>query len=417
MLDILNIRKELYGDWTRLVVDVSFSGVDVPYEEKTMYFSVRNENADMLTDEVYDAFFLVPLYLAMYHHTDLHIHGKVSKRLYKNIMWYVRQILCDFSDDLKMIDVQVDGFSTIKGQGNLIGTGISCGVDSLCTIYDHFVKEADEEYKINSLFLFNCGTHGDFENPDSYKLYESRYHLNKQAADELGLPVYQVQSNLHAFTHKIGEQKMGYFAIYSCVLSIQKSISLYYASSADSYKQILQYHKWMHDFDLAGYAESYLIPLIQTEHTRLVVDGCQYRRSQKVQKIADWEIARRHLNVCVNTTDGTNCCRCSKCFRTIFPLEAMGKLEQFNAVFDLKKYKKYKKYAYLTKLRMVGNYAKDGDNGDTVDFARANGLPMPNRLLAKMFVHAGGAIVNVKRILRLLLGEEGYQKVKHIVRG
>lgn len=274
MLDISNIRKERHGDWTRLVVDVSFSGLDVPYEEKTMYFSVKNENADMLTDEVYDAFLLVPLYLAMYHHTDLHIHGKVSKKLYKNIMWYVRQILCDFSDDLKMVDVQVDGFETVKEQGHLIGTGISCGVDSLCTIYDHFVKETDEEYKINSLFVFNCGTHGDFEDPASHKLYESRYQLNKRAADEMGLPVYQVQSNMHAFTHKIGEQKLGYFAIYSCMFSVQKAISLYYTSSCASYKQILEFHEDMHDFDMAEYAESYLVPLLQTEHTRLVIDGC-----------------------------------------------------------------------------------------------------------------------------------------------
>ncbi|SDP64843.1 hypothetical protein [Selenomonas ruminantium] len=414
MLDISNIRKEQHGEWTRLVVDVAFSGVEVPYAEKTMYFAVKNEHADMLTDEVYDAFLLVPLYLAMYHHTDLHIHGKVSKKLYKNIMWYVRQILCDFSDDLSMVDVKVDGFGTVTGKGDIIGTGISCGVDSLCTIYDHFVKEDDPEYRINSLFLFNCGTHGDFENPASHKLYEARYWQNKRAADEMGLPVYQVQANLHAFTHKIGEQKLGYFAIYSCMFSLQKAISLYYTSSCASYKQILQFHEEMHDFDMAEYAESYLVPLLQTEHTRLIIDGCQYRRSQKILNIADWDVAQKHLNVCVNSTDGTNCCVCSKCMRTLVPLESAGKLEKFAGVFDIAK---FKKHAYRAKLKMVGDYHTDFYANDNVDFARSHGMSMPNQLLAKAFVHAGGASVFIKKKMRMILGEAVYEKVKHAVRG
>lgn len=414
MLDISNIHKEQHGDWTHLVADVSFSGVEVPYTENTMYFAVKNENADMLTDEVYDAFLLVPLYLAMYHHTDLHIHGKVSKKLYKNIMWYVRQILCDFSDDLAMVDVKVDGFGTVDKKGTMIGTGISCGVDSLCTIYDHFVCESDPDYRINALFLFNCGTHGDFENPASHKLYEARYLQNKQAADEMGLPVYQVQSNLHAFTHKIGEQKMGYFAIYSCMFSVQRVIAKYYAPGSSSYKQILQFHERMHDHDMAEYSESYLVPLLQTEHTELVPDGCQYRRSQKVEKIADWEIAQKHLNVCVNSSDGSNCCYCSKCMRTMVPLDALGKLEKFASVFDLRK---YEKYVFRGKLRMVGNYAKEGFNSDNVDFAKAHGMPMPNIFLAKAFVLPENASAFLKKKLRTILGDTFYQKLKHAVRG
>jgi hypothetical protein len=71
----------------------------------------------MLSDDNYDAFLLVPLYLAMYHKQDLHICGKVSKRLYKNIMTYVQTILCEFSDALSKVDVKVDGFV----EKNLIG--------------------------------------------------------------------------------------------------------------------------------------------------------------------------------------------------------------------------------------------------------------------------------------------------------
>ena len=379
MLTISHIRKERHGEWTRLVVDIDFGDVKTDYAEKTLWFAVRNENADMLTDETYDAFVLVPLYLAMYYHTDLHICGNMSKLLYQNIKWYVRRILCDFSPDLAMVDVKADGFASIPGKGELIGTGISCGVDSLCTIMDHFVKEKDPEYRINSLFLFNCGTHGAYEDPATYRLYEARCEMNKKAADELGLPVVQVTSNAHAFTHHIGEQKVGYLAIYSCMYSLQKMIDKYYTSSGDSYMEEKLFAKKKYNFDIAEFCESQLVPLLQTEHTRLIMDGCQYTRSQKTENIADWDIAQRHLNVCVNTTDGKNCSMCSKCMRTLVPLEAMGKLEKFSGVFDLQV---YRKHAYGAKRKMVAEYEESNYNTDNVDYARVHHLPMPSRGMA-----------------------------------
>ncbi len=413
MLTISNLRKERHGEWTRLVVDIDFGDVETSYTEKTLWFAVRNENADMLTDESYDAFVLVPLYLAMYYHTDLHIAGKMSKLLYQNIKWYVRQILCDFSPDLAMVDVKADGFTVVPGKGHMIGTGISCGVDSLCTIMDHFVKEKDPEYRINSLFIFNCGTHGAYEDPATYRLFEARCEMNQKAADELGLPVVQVTSNAHAFSNKIGEQKVGYLAIYSCMYSLQKAIDKYYTSSAFSYEEIRKYGN--PDFDMSEFCEAYLVPLLQTEHTRLIMDGCQYRRSQKTENIADWDIAQRYLNVCVHTTDGTNCCTCSKCMRTLVPLEAMGKLEKFSGVFNLGV---YRKHAHKGKREMVAKYGVDGFSTDNVDFARAHHLPMPSKLDA--YIHEnmiGGVLMFAKHQLRALLGDETYTRLKKKIKG
>lgn len=416
MLTISNIRKEQHGEWTRLVVDIDFGELKTPFTEKTMYFAVKNENADMLTDETYDAFVLVPLYLAMYFHTDLHICGKISKQLYQNVKWYIQTILCDFSDELSKVNLIVDGFTYIKEKGTLIGAGISCGVDSLSTIYDHFVNEQDPEYRINSLFIFNCGTHGDYENPASHQLFEKRYELNKKAADELNLTVYQVSSNVHAFNHKIGEQKMGYFAICSCIFSLQKKIEKYYISNADSYQEIKKFSPKKHDVDLFGFAESYLVPLLQTEHMRLIIDGCQYQRTQKTEKISDWSIAQKYLNVCVNTTDGINCCICSKCMRTLVTLDILGKLEKFNNVFDIDK---YHKHAFKAKCTMVADYGKNSFYTDIVDFARAHNFPMPSWIIANVhnMLFSGGVLVFAKHTLRKLLGEEQYIKLKNKIRG
>ena len=78
--------------------------------------NLRIEDIDDTQDKAmlsrsYDAFLLIPLYIAMSYKQDLHICGKVSKRLYHNIMSYVQTILCDFSDKLSRVNVIVDGFN------------------------------------------------------------------------------------------------------------------------------------------------------------------------------------------------------------------------------------------------------------------------------------------------------------------
>ena len=363
------------GGVVRLEADITFDGIPSPYAEKTLYFEVADADYDMLADDTYDAFVLVPLYLAMYHKQDLHIRGNISKKLYQNIKWYIQRILCDFSNELTPINFSADGFTFNKSKGNLIGTGISCGVDSMSTIYDHFIKETDPVYKINSLFLFNCGTHGDFEDPFTQKLFLERYKRNVNAADELGLPVHLVTSNVHAFTHKIGEQKVGFFAIYSCILSLQNVIFRYYTSSGLNYPKAKNFRHLYHNFDMAGFCESYLVPLIQNENLELIIDGCQYRRVDKLKNIADWEIAQKYLNVCVShLPDASNFGHCPKCLRTLLPLEIMGKLDKFSRVFNVEQ---YKRNSFNYKVDCLQKYDKSAFETEAVDFARENNFPMP----------------------------------------
>ena len=112
MIEIKNLRiEDTNNSWTRAVADINFEGMKSPYEEDNIWFATRTANAEMLSDDNYDAFLLVPLYLAMYHKQDLHICGNVSKRLYKNIMTYIQTILCEFSNKLSKVNVIVDGFT------------------------------------------------------------------------------------------------------------------------------------------------------------------------------------------------------------------------------------------------------------------------------------------------------------------
>lgn len=385
MFTISNLTTVKKNGWTYLQCDFDVTDMQNPFIEKKIWVAVEDKNSDMLTDEVYDAFVLVPLMMGMFYKQDVHIEGKISPRFYHNIQHYLIPIFANFSDYTHRVKFTVSGTKKLANYSpELIGTGISCGVDSLVSLYDNYVIENNEDFKVNSLFFFNCGTHGDYENENSRRIWLERSELNRSAANALGLPMYVMDSNFHAFTHKFGEQKIGYLAIYSCILAFQKVLKRYITSSNLSYDEISNNWKLSRDLDIAEYCESYMPHLISTENFELVIDGCQYTRAEKVERISEWEIAQKHLNVCLNPVDhGHNCSCCEKCMWTLIPLEAIGKIDRFSAVFD---YDIYRKNAGLYKKMFVYSRNKDAMRNSILEFCERKGMPVPNRLWSFIYI-------------------------------
>lgn len=383
MVEVSNLRRYNTGKgMVRLEADINFTEMDSPYPLKTIYFETKEEYADMLDDESYNAFVLVPLFVAMFHKQDLHICGKISRQLYHNVKCYVWKIFCDYSPNLSPVNFTVDGFTEPKENNNgITGASISSGVDALATIYDHFICEEIPNYKINALFYFGH----DRKNSPTLKSGQNRFRTlllkNQKVAQALNLPFYYLVTNLSAFNIVINKLRggntisMSYIALYSCILSLGRKISRYYIASALTYEQEKIFRKASHDKDMSEFFEAYLVPLIRTEQTELILDGCQYRRVEKLKRIVDWDIARKFLNVCwFNPPDGSNCGECLKCLRTLLALEIMGKLDDYSDVFDIEKYKssslKYKRLC-------LRKYNKAPFETENVDFARENNYPMP----------------------------------------
>lgn len=403
MIHITSLRKESADGWTKLIADIAHDRNDHRLAEPQIWIAVKDEYAHMLSDDVYDAFMLVPLVWGMYHKEDVHIHGCVSKRLYKNVMNYVQRILCDYSPKLSRINVTVDGFKAADGDPYTIGTGLSCGVDSLSTVYDRYVNENDPEYRINGLFFFNTGWHGSFYSDNAKRLCTNRYIMNKSAADELGLPLYMVESDLHAFTRQIPLKDCGdYFANYSCVLGLQKAIRRYYVAASYSYNEMHMFDR--RGKDMSAFAEAYLIPLLSTESLEMIPDGCQYERGRKIENIADWNIARKYLTPChgnINSDDPRNCSKCHKCLRTIFVLEVIDRMKDFAGVFDLDT---YRKHSFAYKCDIVLKHWNDAHRLDNFTLARKYSFKLPSYITAWLYLFPRRALGFVKDNLRKLTG-------------
>ncbi len=211
-------------------------------------------------------------------------------------------------------------------------------------------------------------------------MFKTLFPKNQRIAAELNLPCYPLETNLPLFNIVISKLKgryipLSYIALYSCVLSFGKKISKYYIASALNYEQEKIFRDASHDKDMSEFCEMYLVPLISTEQTELILDGAQYRRVDKVKRIADWDIARKYLNVCWhNHDDGSNCGECGKCLRTLLTPEILGKLDNFAHIFDMDS---YKKAAPGYKRRCVKKYKQAPFESENVDFAKENNFPMP----------------------------------------
>jgi hypothetical protein len=69
---------------------------------------------------------------------------------------------------------------------------------------------------------------------------------------------------------------------------------------------------------------------LATERTDFLHYGAHRTRTEKLLEIADWPPAQQGLRVCWVKPDGmNNCCRCSKCLRTMACLKCAGQLEHF----------------------------------------------------------------------------------------
>ena len=131
---IKNLRIERSDDDSKLVVDLYSETIG----HDQLWFSVPNKYSEYLTDDRYDAFLVGMLYPAMMYGEDIEIRGSVSERLLFNINTYVLALLNAYSPLTKTIKINVHDSTADKLGGVEVGTGFSGGVDSFCTIYDHY---------------------------------------------------------------------------------------------------------------------------------------------------------------------------------------------------------------------------------------------------------------------------------------
>lgn len=336
--------------------------------EKTdhLWYCVDGSFSDYLVDERADAFLLALLPYAMSLGEDIEVLCPVSERLFYNVRNYIMNILPEFFPSYKKIELNT--LSLDSGQlfesGNAVVTGISGGVDSFCSVADHhFNTSAPTSYRLSHLIYNNVGSHGR----GGRALFEARWSRIHTISQELGLPIIRVDSNIRDFT-AIRYVNCHSLVNASSAMTLQKLFGKFLYASTFHYSDC-----FIGEANDIAFGDPALVHLYSTESLQSILTGSQYTRPQKVEIVSELPITYRYLDVCVNNDhlEG-NCSTCRKCFRTLFALELLGKIDLYDKVFDLDKYHKSKR-RYLRKVRQ----RKIPRNKELYDLAREKNFRFP----------------------------------------
>lgn len=196
------------------------------------------------------------------------------------------------------------------------GRGTACfftaGVDSFYTVLRHR-EEIDALVYVRGFDVA----------PDDTRLDATVLAGVRSAADELGLPLVVVRTDLRAFSDRLTRWDHYHGAALASVAHLLAgSFSTVYVPATQTYAYL-------------GPLGSHplLDPLWSSEDLELVHDGCESSRLEKLELVRDEPAARHWLRVCWENRGGQyNCGHCEKCLRTMVTLDALGALEMFDRI-------------------------------------------------------------------------------------
>jgi len=335
-----------------------------PFSRKfEIFFEVPKEYGEYLLTERCDAFVVLFLHVAASRGYDIVSSVPMSSDLYYNISEHLLPVMNKNSDFSAKLEVPV---ADPPKAGFAVGTGLSCGVDSLSTV-KRYVDHPSEDLRLTHLCINNVGAYNHmFLGVGIERAREAAYARAREAAEMIGLPLVETNSNVHnvfpqnyLYTHSFTDM----FSVF-CLSKLWKTY--HYASAGIDHASAMEMKGWQ-SRDSAEY-ELILFRYLSTRRLMLYTSEELDSRLDKLSNISDYSVAKKCLNSC--TSSDINCGICDKCMRNLTALDCLGKLDNFSAVYDLEKYRGLRDY-YLTYVFLRRNesmyrpvYERFVENGD-----------------------------------------------------
>lgn len=376
MIEIKLVRASEIADRKRLSADIVVDGVS-----RELWFEVEEEYGKYLCDERSDAFVLAMLQYAFHHGHDITTATPMTDRLYEQL---TDQFLPAFN---KINGLHTHIISSTAPEvehaddGSRVGTGLSCGVDSLHVYAMH--------PEIDIACVWNTGVLGLSD--QVVALHERAMAFSKS----VNIPLLKGWTNFdRAFMPGVKWEGMTTNGNLFCIFALQKLWKRYYvASDCD----IENFHFKVGSIfgDPARY-EYFLFPYVSLGHIQVWMDGSAHNRVEKVRDLIKYEPAKRYLNVCWQTNEnhrnGTN--DCPKCMRTLLDLDAFGAVDDFKDVFDVEYFHKYQ-HEFLAEYYR-GVIQKDNFALELVPYFKNRHFPFAMKLKAWKILFSKA----IKKLLR-----------------
>ncbi len=209
-----------------------------------------------------------------------------------------------------------------------IGTGISCGVDSLhvfaknngithgCVWNGHGVNSGETKEQRESAWSDLVMQAEKFAKDAGIELIVGNSNFDRGCMPGLRWDGMTTNGNLFN------------------IFAMQKFWRKYIIASdcaADNFKFNIKLTE-----DSAHY-EFFMFPFVSLPHIQILMDGADCRRVEKVGNLIKYPLAKKYLNTCWGLHDGHKNCSylCPKCMRTMLNLWCHNALDEFSAVYDV----------------------------------------------------------------------------------
>lgn len=318
------------------------SGIDEHPDFNLWFSAPTTTQPDLIGDPFLAA--LLPVAMKLGH--DIEIWATVSVALLQQI----KQIQAIWSQWHGWRPVDVIAPATTERQYNAGSTGcfFSGGVDSFYTA----LKLLEGERKPSHL-IFAHGFDIPLSSTDRYARVQSRI---EKIAQEMNVETVFPSSNIRELTNDFCDWGLVQHgaALAGLALSMQHEFRTMVVPATHTYSDSFPWG-----------SHPLVDPLWSTESLRIVHDGCEATRVQKVIRLAKSSVALSHVRVCWKTHEEYNCGRCEKCVRTMVNLAVAGCLDRC-ATF----------HGTLSKETVLATLANADTN--TIAFAKENleGLKM-----------------------------------------
>ncbi len=268
-----------------------------------------------------DAFLVPSLIAAMHFGEDIEVRGAISPSLAYSLEEYQFILNLHFPQYLKRVTIRYDQVKNWNPAPQGIAATFSGGVDSFFTIKKHLPESQPIfDYRLtHALFVQNFDILS--RNNNVYRNLFSRYQA---MLEELGIELIPLETNLVNTIMPWLRYNLFYGPILAgCAMLLGGLFKRFIISSSRDHYQ--------NAYGL--YSSNPLSDrLLSTDFLEIVHYGAMTRRVEKIEAISTWKPAQDFLRVCGNpdvSVQTVNCSRCEKCTRTMLPLYALAKMDQF----------------------------------------------------------------------------------------